>query len=141
MRHDAGADALEAPVLVVGEGFGARARRDLAAGVRRLELGRGRGSDVGAARIVVEEGVRVAPGGGLGPGVRVRAERVEPAAARSTSRLAMCRTPSNDPGSPAWSPSYAQHSATAAKSSGDTSMLSSATDRRKSVRKIVPGGV
>ena len=65
----------------------------------------------------------------------------EPAAARSTSRLAMRRTLSNDPGSPAWSPSYAQHSATAAKSSGDTSMLSSATDRRKSVRKIVPGGV
>ena len=73
MRHDAGADALEAPVLVVGESLGARARRDLAAGVRRLELGRGRGSDVGAARIVVEEGVRVAPGGGRRGRVRVSA--------------------------------------------------------------------
>ena len=64
-----------------------------------------------------------------------------PSAARSTSRLAMDCVLSNDPALPAWSPTYVHASATTAKSSGETSMLSSAIERRKSLRKIVPGGV
>ena len=76
VRDDAGSELLESFALGVGECLGAGALRELAANEGSLELGRWRGAMIGAARIVVEEGVRVAPGGGRRRGVRVPAAGV-----------------------------------------------------------------